>query len=152
LGGSGSGKEIRIVIGKNELVYNPPVEKEISIPYSDLVNEKFSLLCYTLDEIVAEKMRSLMQRSSSRDVYDVWYLLEMDGHVIEDCIFAFQEKARFKNVDPKILKITVEKKVQDFAKHWRDHLSYQMKTVPDYHDVWRELEKYWRRYQKFIDA
>lgn len=147
---AGPGKEIRVEIGKNELVYYPPVEKEISIPYSDLANEKFSLLCYTLDEIVAEKMRSLMQRNSSMDVYDVWYLLEMDGHVIEDCIFAFQEKARFKKMDPNKLKATVERKVQDFAKHWRDHLGPQMKTVPDYHDVWRELDKYWRRYQKFI--
>ena len=152
LGGSASGKNIRVDIAKNELVYNPPVEKEIASTYSDLVNKKVYLLCYTLDEIVAEKMCSLMQRTSSRDIYDIWYLLEMDGHVIEDCIFTFQEKAKLKKLDPKDLKGIIEKNVQGFAKHWRDHLSHQMKKVPDYHDTWRSLEKYWRRYQRFIEA
>lgn len=151
LGGITSTKIIRIDISKNELVYFPVSEKEIVLPYSALVNEKISLSCYSIDEIVAEKMRSLLERSESADVYDVWYLLEMDGYAIEDCIFGFQEKTKFRKIDHRILKTAVEKKVQEFAKHWRDDLARQMKLVPDYHDVWRQLEKFWRRYQKFID-
>lgn len=151
LGGITSTKIIRIDISKNELVYFPLIEKEIVLPYSDLIDEKISLTCYSIDEVVAEKMRALLERSESGDVYDVWYLLEMDGYAIEDCIFGFSEKTRLRNVDPKKLKTTVEKKVQEFAKHWRDDLARQMKLVPDYHDVWRQLEKFWRRYQKFIE-
>jgi len=150
LGGITSTKLIRIDISKNEHVYFPVLEKEIPLLYSDLVDEKISLTCYSIDEVVAEKMRSLLERSESGDVYDVWYLLEMDGYAIEDCIFGFLEKTSLRNLDPKKLKITVEKKVQEFAKHWRDDLARQMKLVPDYHDVWRQLEKFWRRYEKFI--
>ena len=151
LGGVASAKVIRVDISKNVLVYNSPVEKEITLPYSDLAKEKIVLLSYTFDELVAEYMLLLIERSESADVYDIWYLLEMDGYTIEDCVFAFQEKARFRKIDPAILKKTVETKVQEFAKHWRDDLARQMKLVPDYHDVWRQLEKFWRRYQRFIE-
>jgi len=34
------------------------------------------VLCYTLEEILAEKMRSILQRGKARDYYDVWRLLE----------------------------------------------------------------------------
>jgi predicted nucleotidyltransferase component of viral defense system len=151
LGGIASAKFIRIDINKNELLYYTPVEQKITSEYSDLTNENISLNCYSIDELVAEKMRALMEYNHSADVYDVWYLLEMDGYFIEDCIFGFRDKASFRKINFRIFKPTVEKKVQEFAKHWRDDLVRQMKTVPDYHDVWRQLEKFWRRYQKFID-
>jgi len=34
------------------------------------------VLCYTLEEILAEKLRSILQRGKARDYYDVWRLLE----------------------------------------------------------------------------
>jgi uncharacterized protein len=150
LGGIASAKFIRIDINKNELLYYALLEKKITSEYSDL-NENITLNCYSMDEIVAEKMRALMEYNHSADVYDVWYLLEMDGYVMEDCIFGFKDKTSFRKIDFRIFKTTVEKKVQEFAKHWRDDLVPQMKTVPDYHDVWRQLEKFWRRYQKIIN-
>jgi predicted nucleotidyltransferase component of viral defense system len=149
LGGSGSGKEIRIEIGKNELIYNAAEEKEVIVPYPDLINEKFSLLCYSLDEIAAKKLLSLMQRTSPRDLYDTWYIFEMSGNAIEDCIFAFEEKSRFKKLDPKLLVNEIEQKEATFAKYWKDHLAHQMKTLPEFKKVWRELEKNWRRFLKF---
>jgi predicted nucleotidyltransferase component of viral defense system len=152
LAGSGSGKEIRVEIGKNELVYHAPEEKEMNIPYTDLVNEKFSLLCYTLDEVAAEKMCSLMQRTAPRDLYDLWYLLEMSGNAIEDCIFAFEEKARFKNLDPKDLVRVIEEKEATFAKYWKEHLASQIAVFPEFKKVWREMEKNWRRFHKFSQA
>lgn len=33
------------------------------------------VLCYALEEILAEKLRSILQRSKARDYYDVWRLL-----------------------------------------------------------------------------
>lgn len=33
------------------------------------------MLCYTLEEILAEKLRSILQRGKARDYYDVWRLL-----------------------------------------------------------------------------
>lgn len=147
----GSGKFIKVDIRKDELMYNRPEEREIVNTYSDLVSEKYTLLCYTLEEIAAEKMCSLMQRTAPEDLYDIWYLFEMSGNPVEDCVFAFQEKARDKKMDPALLVKTIVGKEPTLAKHWKEHLAHQIKTLPEFRKVWRELEKSWRKYQRFIE-
>ncbi len=42
-------------------------------PYSDYSG--FSLNCYSIHEIVSEKIRAVIQRGKSRDYYDVWQLV-----------------------------------------------------------------------------
>lgn len=69
---------------------------------------------------------------------------------IEDHIFAFQAKAKYKGYDPNDLVKVIEQKKKIFAKHWNEHLADQMTVIPDFTDVWRELGKHWRRFQKFI--
>jgi predicted nucleotidyltransferase component of viral defense system len=58
--------------------------------------------CYSLEEILSEKLRSLIQRPypGARDYYDIWWIssntsLDIDWQSI---IQAFAEKAAFKNV------------------------------------------------------
>jgi predicted nucleotidyltransferase component of viral defense system len=52
-----------------------------------------------LEEIVAEKMRSLMQRTMPMDLYDIYHMFEVENKDIEDFIFTFQEKTVFKELD-----------------------------------------------------
>lgn len=146
----GADKDIKVDISRDELIYNTPEEKQIINNYSDL-EEKYSVLCYSLGEVVAEKMRSIMQRTAPRDIYDLWYLFEVEGLNIEDHIFAFQDKAKHKGYDPKQLIKVIEQKEKTFAKNWKDHLANQMTEIPDFSDVWRELGKHWRNFQKFIE-
>ena len=42
-------------------------------------------MSYTLDEIIIEKMRSLMQRTMPRDLYDIFHLFEIENNDIEQC-------------------------------------------------------------------
>jgi uncharacterized protein len=128
LGGTGANKDIKVDISQDELTYYAPEEKQIINTYSDLEKE-YSILCYSLGEVIAEKMRSIMQRTAPRDIYDLWYLFEIEGQDIEDHIFAFQDKARFKGYNPnKIIKV-IEQKQKTFAKHWKDHLVNQMTEI-----------------------
>lgn len=50
LGGVGANKDIKVDISQDELIYNAPEEKKIINVYSDLEQEKYSILCYTLGE------------------------------------------------------------------------------------------------------
>ncbi len=109
-----------------------------------------SILCYNLEEVIAEKMRSIMQRTAPRDLYDLWYLLVEAGLDIEDAIYCFHDKAKHKGYEPKDLVAVLEKKKQIFYKHWSEHLSDQLIEIPDFEEVWRELGKHWRKFQKFI--
>lgn len=150
LGGAGANKDIKVDISQDELIYNTPEEKQIINTYSDL-EEEYSIFCYSLGEVIAEKMRSVMQRTAPRDIYDLWYLFEVEGQDIEDHIFAFQDKTKHKGYDPNKLIKVIEQKEKTFAKHWKDHLSNQMTEIPDINDVWRKLGKHWRKFQRFIE-
>jgi predicted nucleotidyltransferase component of viral defense system len=151
LGGARANKDIKVDISQYELIYNSPEEKPVINSYSDLKQEKYNILCYTLGEVISEKIRSIMQRTTPRDIYDLWYLFEVEGQDIEDHIFAFQDKAKYKGYDPNELIKVIEQKKMTFAKHWKEHLVNQMKETPDFNDVWRELGKHWRKFQKFIE-
>ena len=151
LGGVGANKDIKVDISQDEIIYNSHEEKHIVNKYSDLEQKKYSILCYTIGEVIAEKMRSLMQRTIPRDIYDLWYLFEIEGLDIEDYIYAFQDKAIYKGYNPKKFITEVVRKEKIFAKQWNEQLANQVTQIPGFNQVWRELGKHWRKYQKFIE-
>ena len=95
-------------------------------------------------------MRSLMQRTEPRDLYDTWYMFEVEGLDIEDYIYAFQDKAKHKGYDPDQLVSTVTDKERTFQRIWDQHLSVQIHNLPDFENVWRDLRKHWRKFSRFI--
>ncbi len=50
------------------------VEIEVESNYPDI--RRYRAVVYSLEEILAEKIRSILQRGKSRDYYDVWMLLK----------------------------------------------------------------------------
>jgi predicted nucleotidyltransferase component of viral defense system len=151
LGGKGANKSIKVDIADDEILCNDPVEKNVHNEYSDL-SEESKILCYSLEEIISEKMRSLMQRTMPRDLYDVWYMFEMENLNIEDYIFDFQKKTEFKELDPNKLTQTVLAKEATFKAQWEKSLTQQIKDVPDFNLVWRSLGKHWKKFNKFISS
>lgn len=144
LGGSGANKNIKVDIAKDEKLCDEPAELNVYNEYSDL-SEDFSILCYTLNEIAAEKMRSLMQRTVPRDLYDIWYLLEIEQENIEDYVINFREKTEYKNLSPDDFIETLHKKEAIFKRHWENNLANQVNEVPDFDEVWRLLKKHWKK-------
>ncbi|MEO8665750.1 MAG: nucleotidyl transferase AbiEii/AbiGii toxin family protein [Ignavibacteria bacterium] len=145
----GRNRSIKVDICKDEKIYNDPELKEILDEYSDSSGTN-SILSYTMGEIIAEKMRSLMQRTAPRDLYDVWYLLENEEYEIKDYIPDFKEKAIFKKLDPNQFVTIVEKKINIFKKSWEKQLTDQIKDVPDFDEVMRTLRKHFRKFEKEI--
>ena len=144
LGGTGANKNIKVDIANDEKLCDDPVKQNLYNEYSDL-NEDFSILCYTLNEIAAEKMRSLMQRTMPRDIYDIWYLLEIENQSIEDFVFNFREKAEYKNLNPDNFIETIDNKEEIFKRHWKNNLVNQVSEVPGFDEVWRQLKKHWKK-------
>lgn len=150
LGGVGANKSIKIDIANDEKLCNDSIEKIVHNEYSDL-NEEFKVSSYSLEEIVSEKMRSLMQRTMPRDLYDIWYMFEVENKDIEDFIFTFQEKTVFKELDPSQFTKTILAKEATFKGKWETSLRQQIKDIPDFNQVWRSLGKHWKKYNKFIN-
>ncbi len=64
-------QQIKVDISRSEVLEFEPVYKSIFLSYSD--QDVHKLLCYCLEEILVEKLRSVMQRMQARDFYDLWY-------------------------------------------------------------------------------
>ena len=97
LGGQGSNKKVKVDISKTEQLQNDPVLKDVIISYSDL--EEHQLLCYPLEEVLIEKMRTIMQRMQAKDFYDIWFLLEKHGMDAAFHIKEFERKCAGKNLN-----------------------------------------------------
>ena len=151
LGGKGTNKSVKVDLANDELLCNNPVDRRVITEYSDLQDE-FKVFSYTLGEIISEKMRSLMQRTMPRDLYDIWYLFEMQNHNIEDYVYDFQKKTEFKKLNPDELTNTVQNKKETFKRQWENHLENQIKGIPDFENVWRELGKHWKKFNKIISS
>ncbi len=149
LGGRVKNKKIKIDISSDEILCSKEEEKRVINEYSDLTKEYY-LSTYTLAEIITEKLRSLMQRSAPRDLYDIWYLLEENGGDIEDYIYDFQKKAERKEIDYSKLVEVVLKKESVFKKQWEEQLVNQVQNVPEFDNVWRHLGRHWKKFTKSL--
>lgn len=77
--------KIKIDISFSEKVILEPVLKGIFHSYSDKETINSKVPVYAINEIIAEKLRALVQRNRPRDIYDLYYLsaLVHDGEYTE---------------------------------------------------------------------
>ena len=139
----GTNKQVKIDITRKEILEFDPMMKPIFIHYSDL--DEFKILSYTLEEVLIEKMCALMGRSQPRDLYDLWYLLEHEKMSIQYSWPEFERKAKTKGHTPTAFKEKVETKLNAFKGRWQGSLASQIKDLPDFDLVVRELNKHFRK-------
>jgi len=95
--------EIKTEIVQYEKLINDPVNKPLLSNFSDSgLFAMVAIPCYSLTEILGEKLRALLQRSypAPRDYYDIWKLLK-EPAVIENwdlIVETFKQKAAFKQI------------------------------------------------------
>jgi len=114
---------------ENEDILLPLNTREIIHPYSDDLKAKIKV--YSLEEIFAEKLRSLFQRIRPRDLYDVFYLKDkVDQRKVLDI---YLKKCEIKGV--KINIKDLENRKDDFKNAWKNSLWHQLKNLPSFDDV-----------------
>ncbi len=93
---------------------------------------------------MAEKIRSLFQRTRLRDLYDIWKLWDkVDWSIIEGIV---REKFLFKKIDYNLDYFRSNER--DFENAWKSSLGNQLNPLPAFRnvfdDVLRKLhEKSW---------
>jgi len=143
LGGQGNNKKVKVDISRSEQLVFKPVINDVFIDYSDL--EKHQLLCYPLEEVLVEKMRSVMQRMQARDFYDIWYLLEV--HKMDAYFYVSEFEAKCKSKDlihTDFLKKLVVRMPQ-YKGRWKSSMSDQIKDLPDFEQVEREVQRHLKK-------
>lgn len=108
-------------------------KRPILHPYSD---DCFgSVLIYSIQEIMSEKIRALFERTRPRDVYDVWNISKQ--YDVGQAIEIFRGKCEFKDVEPNIGHI-IERK-DDFANAWKNSLGHQLRDLPEFIPIFDEV-------------
>lgn len=145
LGGQGNNKRVKIDISRSEQLVFEPVLKGVFIKYSDL--EEHQLLCYPLEEVLVEKMRSVMQRMQARDFYDLWYLLEQHGMDVDFFRSEFESKCKSKGINSDGFLKKMAERLPQYKGRWQRSMSEQIKNLPDFDQVEREVQRHFKKWK-----
>jgi len=137
LGGLGANKKVKVDISREENLVQSPVVRKTFFTYSDLAPH--SLLCYTLEEILVEKLRSVMQRMQARDLYDIWYLLDAEELDPAFLLVEFREKCTAKGLLPGEFHRKLSERLPQYRGRWSGSLKDQIRDLPDFEQVEREV-------------
>jgi predicted nucleotidyltransferase component of viral defense system len=146
----GKGDHIKVDITRKEKLEFEPIYGKVIHSYSDLEDE-FNIKSYNLEEITIEKMVALMDRTIARDLYDFNYLTSDVMIELKNIYFEFERKAVNKGHNPKDFVEKVTRKESIYKKAWDESLGYQIKELPKFVDVWRNIRKQFRKIKKIKD-
>lgn len=147
---------IKIKVTQDEPVIKERLYKPILHGYEETLEAKIA--CYQIEEIIAEKMRALLQtheklvargwtRSRLRDYYDLWRILTDYMETIDKAAIPklLKEKCRLRNVDySDIDDFFTEELVNDAQKHWQGSLGALIKDLPECGHVLGEAKRLMR--------
>ncbi len=116
----------------------PDRRKVLSAPFS---SEGQAILAYPLEELIAEKMRSLLERGKSRDYYDVWRLLK-EQHANLDfklLVTVLRQKAAHKGLSIRDLGDFFPKDLEGLKRYWEKDLGQQIRLLPPLAEILADL-------------
>ena len=133
---------IKLHLTFDEPILTAPELQTVRPPYSDL--SSFTVMAYSKEEIIAEKMRALIQQQRKwprpRDLYDLWFIFSQEREVYDwrrlHGLFAEKCRARQIKPDPSLLVSATLKNINERV--WRRQLGMLMKEVPRFEDVWSD--------------
>ncbi len=145
--------KIKLEISHHEPVLMPPVKRRLIHNYEDELSVEVN--CYSLDEIVAEKMRTLLQtnqklmerswhRPRARDYYDLWRLLLSFGDELSSEVLPELLDKKATHVDVSYTSLDdffTDELVSEAHKHWDLNLGQFVQDLPPCDQVLEELRE-----------
>jgi uncharacterized protein len=131
-------KTLKVDILKDD--YIPTfVEKNIIFTFQDFAGKNLKLYAYTLESVASEKIiRILDVDKEARDIYDLWYLLKLDILKIDSLKNELGKKLKTRLYFNNLIN-SINSSV--YRNTWEIRLKNQIKDLPDYEYVARDLEK-----------
>ena len=122
---------IKIEIILYETLIFSPVFRPVNHSYSDkIVLDPNEIPCYSIEEVLSEKIRALIQRSytAPRDFFDIWYLTrnnpDIDYSLVVD---GFHSKMKFKGLTfTGIDQLINPANDKSLKAAWKNSLSHQL--------------------------
>lgn len=144
LGGQGKNKKVKIDISRSEKLVFEIITQDIIISYTD--QEPHQLLCYPLEEVLVEKLRSAMQRMQPRDFYDIWYLLEIHRMDIDFYTNEFKTKCENREINSTEFHEKLNQRLPQYKGRWQKSMADQIHDLPDFEQVEREVMRHIKKF------
>jgi len=132
---------VKIHLTIDEPLLTKGVTTVVTPRYSDL--GEFTITSYSKAEIVAEKMRTLVQQQQkwprTRDLYDLWFMVchskeKFEAGQLEEL---FTKKCEVRRIEPDLSRLTSENLKEWNKDAWENQMKPLMKSVPDFEQVWQ---------------
>jgi len=137
---------IKVEFTSFEKLIAPPDNRVLLDEFSDSRQfGEIKIPCYSIHEIIAEKFRSLLQRSypAPRDYYDLWYILRNEKVDWKKILAIFKEKMTFKAIRFLGYQDFFEaSRVYKVMRQWKSSLQGHIRydELPDFEIVLSELK------------
>ena len=120
------------------LCLEPDCRKVLAAPFS---SEEQKVLAYPLEELLAEKIRSLLERGKSRDYYDVWGLLKEHSSSLDLKLLGtvLQKKLSHKGLTITGIGDFLPQDTRVLKRYWEKDLGQQIIPLPSLDEVKEEL-------------
>lgn len=131
---------VKLDLTADEILVDEAVQRQVSHPYSDEPEGGFAALCYSYEELFAEKLRALGERTRARDLYDVVHLHRNSDYEPAPSRVRqiLARKCAFKEIGLVTLGVV-------YAGHelvvatWEGMLAHQLPQLPPFDSFWSEL-------------
>lgn len=137
-------RHVKLDISFEETLALEPQSRTVHVGFSDQEGRGVQILAYAIEEILAEKLRSLLQRREPRDLYDAWRLL-VHGEVVLDvdaAVRIYPDKCAARSVDGSRLEEILDDVLSGtVAQTWESRLGHQIRELPQIEQVVRELKR-----------
>ena len=133
---------IKFDLTKDELVVSPPVLRPVSHEYPDTLPPPGQVRCYSFEEVFAEKLRAMGERSRPRDLYDIVNLFRRpDFRRHPDLVLdVLRQKCQTKGIPvPSAESIQASRMFEELKSEWGNMLAHQLRALPDFDRFWAEV-------------
>lgn len=139
--------KVKVDLTNDEVVVQSPTQRAVTHPYSDALELEpvptvGQVFCYTIVDLLAEKMRALSERCRPRDLYDVVHIYrhpDLLGYSssVRD---ALERKCAHVGIPaPSIDSILATPFRSEVEGEWGNMLAHQLPHLPPFDDFWGAL-------------
>jgi predicted nucleotidyltransferase component of viral defense system len=138
---------IKLDLSGSEKLFLPAVNRPIAHPFSDSFPTSDGVMCYSIEELFAEKIRAIGERCRPRDLYDVVNLyrrndFQADPKIVKSIL---QDKCKLKDIPVPTLRLieTTDARGELFSE-WENMLGHQLQHLPPIDSFLEELHQVFR--------
>ncbi len=134
---------IKLDLTVDEVLVAEPVEREVAHPYTDRPETGIFARCYSYEEVFAEKVRALAERTRPRDLYDVINLFRNGDYrpAAEAVLAILRRKCEFKQIAVPTF-AALASATEELIGDWDAMLRHQLPALPPFDSYWSALPSF----------